>query len=655
VTTSNLIIRTKKATRIDMANLLRGPFVYENLSYDSSGQSLQIRVLDLLPGSKTDIIRCGLRAIAINHDTPYEALSYTWGTPDRCHQVDCGASYLCITSTLQEALVTLRHPSQKRTLWIDQLCINQEDVSERNAQVKVMHLVYKHARRTIVFLSASGPGEEPKPNVQRRKLYHELRRGHKIRGGDAMQDLQELFAHAWFRRVWILQEVSMSNTLKIIVYYKGHGITWERLSRAANWFHQYVPGQKVGLFQFPPSVRQHEIIVSTWTAMISSQASFFSCLQRYGDLTNKYNEWAYSRFFLWLEPRLTEVLQDSRFCLATDPRDKVYSLLNLVSASSAKPELAWLLKVDYSLPVAEVYLRAARYTIETEHSLEILCYKEDAPNITDLPSWTPDWTSQRLFPVQRISNPLHYRSQFHSAISSSRSWLPPSREISNKTPVASFSDDGKVMTLRGYRLDTIEVTSAIWDSPLAILDEERFEEWASIFTGGSHSEVTTLPFKRDRWPKGIRIHPQTIGDFWLRVARSPRLMTTDAISPVQSAHATQEQWRRGRGRGPNAYLFSRQGNLSLLWAKDWLSTTLPYASLGRRVAATRTGYFLLVPPDTKTGDVVYFLEGGGSLGYVLRPNDGAIEFFFVGAAYVHGFYGIKRCWEGMAPVTVVLR
>jgi hypothetical protein len=154
VTTSNLIIRTKKATRIDMANLLRGPFVYENLSYDSSGQSLQIRVLDLLPGSKTDIIRCGLRAIAINHDTPYEALSYTWGTPDRCHQVDCGASYLCITSTLQEALVTLRHPSQKRTLWIDQLCINQEDVSERNAQVKVMHLVYKHARRTIVFLSA---------------------------------------------------------------------------------------------------------------------------------------------------------------------------------------------------------------------------------------------------------------------------------------------------------------------------------------------------------------------------------------------------------------------------------------------------------------------------------------------------------------------
>lgn len=76
--------------------------------------------------------------------------------------------------------------------------------------------------------------------------------------------------------------------------------------------------------------------------------------------------------------------------------------------------------------------------------------------------------------------------------------------------------------------------------------------------------------------------------------------------------------------------------------------TLPYASSGRRVAATQDGYFLLVPPETRKGDVVYLLDGGGSLGYVLRGRDdlgGCLE--FVGAVYVHGFYGTDmRCIEG---------
>jgi hypothetical protein len=54
------------------------------------------------------------------------------------------------------------------------------------------------------------------------------------------------------------------------------------------------------------------------------------------------------------------------------------------------------------------------------------------------------------------------------------------------------------------------------------------------------------------------------------------------------------------------------------------------------------------------GDVVYFFEGGGSIGYVLRRTDTVTDHLFVGTAYVHGFYGISKCWEGMEQETVVL-
>jgi hypothetical protein len=632
------------------------PYVYESFAVGTSSPT-QIRVLHLLPGSKEDDIRCSLRRVAISQRVPYEALSYTWGSPGRCHRVECDGSYLLVTSTLQEALRTMRFPDKERTLWIDQLSINQEDVQERNSQVTIMHLVYKHATRTVVFLGAVEGTQQPKLVLSTWKLLSELRKASGSSVGNTMKEAQVLFTHPWFRRVWILQEISMSNTLKIIVYYRGNEMTWDKLSIAAGWVGQYSPGHKFRFLQFPPSVRQHEMIVTTWTAMAVSSTSSFSCLDRYGALTNKYNRWLYTRFFLWLEPRLTEVLQDSRFCLATDPRDKVYSLLNLLSSGTAQAEFAWLLDVDYTLPVAEVYSRAARYSIETERSLEILCYKDTAPNVPDLPSWVPDWTGQSLFPMQRISNPLHYRSQFHDTIWPDRSWTPPLRKTSNQSPVASFSADGRTITLSGYKLDTIETTSSTWDAALPAPDSARFEEWASLYTGGSTSEITALPFRRERWPKGVRIHPHTIGDFWIRVGRHPRLKTTDTLRPFLSDHRAQDKWRRSpyhRHRRARAFVFSRQGNTALLWSKDWLATTLPYASIGRRVAATRDGYFLLVPPDTMKGDVVYFFEGGGSIGYVLRRTDTVTDHEFVGTAYVHGFYGISKYWEGMEQETVVL-
>jgi len=69
-----------------------------------------------------------------------------------------------ITKNLHYALSHIRHPKSDRTVWIDALCINQSDISERNTQVKRMHSIYSRAACTLVCVapaqSIEGHGDD---------------------------------------------------------------------------------------------------------------------------------------------------------------------------------------------------------------------------------------------------------------------------------------------------------------------------------------------------------------------------------------------------------------------------------------------------------------------------------------------------------------
>ncbi|KAL6865857.1 hypothetical protein ACO1O0_001956 [Amphichorda felina] len=101
---------------------------------------------------------------AIQHvpGTPeYEALSYTWGSAHsrRAIIVEDPAlntrTKLLVTKSLAIALHHLRYRDRARALWVDAICINQQDMAERNAQVQRMPHVYRLAHRVVVWL---GPG-----------------------------------------------------------------------------------------------------------------------------------------------------------------------------------------------------------------------------------------------------------------------------------------------------------------------------------------------------------------------------------------------------------------------------------------------------------------------------------------------------------------
>lgn len=140
------------------------PFLYRRLKPD------HIRLLCLLPPdphhkAHPDIkpIECELVHVPLHRASQYEALSYVWGPPDRDETIyiKTGGLHpwttaLHVTNSLFIALWHLRYASQRRHLWIDQICINQDNTLEKNTQVRRMGEIYSRASSTVVWLGPRG-------------------------------------------------------------------------------------------------------------------------------------------------------------------------------------------------------------------------------------------------------------------------------------------------------------------------------------------------------------------------------------------------------------------------------------------------------------------------------------------------------------------
>ncbi|KAF2793760.1 HET-domain-containing protein, partial [Melanomma pulvis-pyrius CBS 109.77] len=137
----------------------KSPYRYRPLKGD------QIRLLRLLPPTRqkgylhTEFVECELVHVSLEDPGQFEALSYVWGPPDRTKtiQIRTGkpqlrVKVLGVTDSLFTALQNLRYASKTRILWIDQLCNNQDDKKEMNAQVKRMGDIYRQSSCTVIWL-----------------------------------------------------------------------------------------------------------------------------------------------------------------------------------------------------------------------------------------------------------------------------------------------------------------------------------------------------------------------------------------------------------------------------------------------------------------------------------------------------------------------
>ncbi|KAK7959733.1 uncharacterized protein PG986_004587 [Apiospora aurea] len=342
----------------------------------------------------------------------YYALSHCWGHQDQRTDIIIGGAHISILTALHLGIQRLRALAASTTahwaldpplnyVWIDSICINQQDAQERSAQVQLMGAIYSRAIRTLIWLgpefSSSSVAwgmvdnifhvfREETPAAQTLEdiplcVYSDaVHAGFGLPSWDSpmWSYLKQLFDLRWFSRIWVIQEVVQSSQDPIII----HGQTlysWQRLGWAATWL------RRKGYTRLP-QISQAILNVDTLCILRRSRTA-------------------------WPLEALLSITQVKFH--ATDQRDKVWSLLGLAAecwstrtretkAIRSVESIPHELRPDYTLSTKQVYQRVGRYLLTHSHSIALftrtrgligsLSRTQRTTELPGLPSWVPDWS-----------------------------------------------------------------------------------------------------------------------------------------------------------------------------------------------------------------------------------------------------------------------
>jgi hypothetical protein len=135
---------------------------YSSNPYTVLNKSQQeIRLMKVWPDDKYGFINCKLlpKSRLIEVRGAYNALSYCAGDSQKTDVVLVNGVKFNVFANLKHALVEVRHFWRKKfkdrelLLWVDQICIDQLNIVERSHQVGLMHDIYQSAERVIICLS----------------------------------------------------------------------------------------------------------------------------------------------------------------------------------------------------------------------------------------------------------------------------------------------------------------------------------------------------------------------------------------------------------------------------------------------------------------------------------------------------------------------
>jgi Heterokaryon incompatibility protein (HET) len=339
-----------------------------------------IRLMNLRPASDRDApLIAELFIVSLDTNPQYACLSYCWGPPTIMCPVTCNNVMLPIRENLALALGSIRSMSSL-PLWVDQICINQDDISERSAQVSCMKRIYIQASKTFVYIGEpdsdatedacevleqltipwlstmnweDGDLNRKIPPLRAQIAAGKLAMQHprlmkRSYNKDVTRALSQLLERPYFSRKWIIQELVMSRSLHCVL----------------------------GLHCFE------------WYKFILLALKETKCLFN-TELTNATQVfWLFQLCRNFIDQRpcsLLELLYHSRFFKAMDPRDHVFALLGAASDSDDFP------KPDYGIAVEQLYHKISSCLIRQGRGFLVLHLTGIRHRDNGLPSWVVDW------------------------------------------------------------------------------------------------------------------------------------------------------------------------------------------------------------------------------------------------------------------------
>ena len=197
--------------------------------------------------------------------------------------------------------------------------------------------------------------------------------------------LDMLIRRPWWTRIWVLQEVVVSEAEPLLIC-GDRSVDWREFQDFITT-QGALPSLTVGFTEDRISSKQRAAI-----SMNYRTASFFSVRKRLRKAAPVL--------------KIDYLLRSTLNLDATEPRDKVFALVGLTSEEDSRT-----LAPDYSKSMAQVYAETAKHIINSTGRLDILSFNTNSEIANEkLPSWVPDWRLRASRPAPLYSHGIYWAS-----------------------------------------------------------------------------------------------------------------------------------------------------------------------------------------------------------------------------------------------------
>ncbi|KAM0426030.1 hypothetical protein ACHAPT_008661 [Fusarium lateritium] len=371
------------------------PFLYDALSSD------EIRLLSVQSGD-SDVISCQLHHVRLDSKPKFWALSYVWGSREDPPFIRVNGSSFRVTRNLYDALHEYRRQflgqdadTNNSFIWIDAICIDQNNQNEKAIQVPRMSEIYGRCEHVLAWLGPVGDDErdgvrelaerleqfetptnplsdnnfsDVQINSFRESGYADSEAAEQVKR--LRQTLTSIGRRPWFRRVWILQEAVLAQKPPILLcgpHVLGYDIffrTWVRLLDPST------EGQLLITFLTRSPIR-FKAVEEIYRKLLHKRAQ-----RKQGNQEETEKQCALD---------ILQLIGESTELEATVPHDRVYALLGLLDCNPLPPALF----PDYSKSFESLYHEFTAFVLAQTRDPRVLNLGA-VGGFQGVPSWTPD-------------------------------------------------------------------------------------------------------------------------------------------------------------------------------------------------------------------------------------------------------------------------
>lgn len=566
-----------------------------SIVYERLPETLRpFRLLLLRPTTRKNApIDCLLCTRSLNNNPQYEALSYTWRDSTQTRDISVNKKFFTITENLFVALRNLRFSLKRRVIWINAICINQNDIPEKNQQIQHMQEIYRQTSEVLIWLGTKTNTtataidfmtridwwilKEEEPDIYPSQMEFSVLKSilessvQRENFQTALLAILEFMKRPWWGRVWVSQEYAMATKahflcdglvieLHIFEYFE---CVWKFCEPLLSEIHRE---KRLSSFSVYAEILDHaEKLFFLLTKRLSVQESISQ----------------------QTPVNITYLLSSSKSLKSTDSRNRVYAFLGMTFGENFENEL---LKPDYSLSTKNVYVNVATHILSTRRILDILlhiCHNttgerqgEDirfpTKRARQLPSWVPDWSkSWETVPIDTFVFQQEAEPIFQA-------------DLDRVSPIPfRFLKHGLILGAKGILVDTISLVGSQAFPTFTPI----FETWRKMMSQADDEIYFGKRTVREAFWRTI------LQDQW-RYDNKPSRLDNLVDGHIKFSSCTEEQEAR---------------------LKSLMDIKLLMYHRSRRFFCTKRGYIgmasLLVRPDDL---VVVLLEG--TVPFILRKS-----------------------------------